>query len=98
MLTLAGSARAIKVTVPAEIDVKDIRKDLQMTQVKFSKAFGLSVDIIKHWESGRRTPEMPARILLTVIARGPDAVMRALHPDESKGPKKSLRSLCTATA
>ncbi len=67
-----------KVTVPEEIDVKHIRKDLHMTQAKFSNTFGLSLDTIKHWESGRRTPEAPARVLLTIISRDPKAVMRAL--------------------
>jgi hypothetical protein len=61
--------------------VKSIRKGLNMTQAGFSDAFGFSLDAVKHWEGGRRTPEASARAFLTVISRNPDAVISALHPD-----------------
>jgi len=35
-------------------------------------------DVLEHWEHGRRTPSGAARAFLTVIAREPDAVRRAL--------------------
>lgn len=38
-----------------------------MTQAAFSDSFGFSLDAVKHWEGGRRTPEVPARAYLTVI-------------------------------
>jgi transcriptional regulator with XRE-family HTH domain len=60
--------------------VKAIRNRLGMTQARFSDTFGFSLDAIKHWEGGRRTPEAPARTLLTVIARNPAAVLNALDP------------------
>jgi hypothetical protein len=60
--------------------VKAIRNRLGMTQVRFSDTFGFSLDAIKHWEGGRRTPEAPARTLLTVIDRNPTAVLTALNP------------------
>ncbi len=53
-----------------------------MTQAKFSDTFGLSLDTVKHWESGRRTPEAPARVLLTVISHDPKAVVRALSQEK----------------
>ena len=76
---LAGRATDYKVTVPAEVDVKVIRKKLSMTQARFSDTFGFSLDAVKHWEGGRRTPESSARAFLTVIERNPDAVIAALH-------------------
>jgi len=66
--------------LPAEVDVKGIRKRLKMTQARFSSTFGFSLDAVKHWEGGRRTPESSARAFLTVIARNPSAVIAALHP------------------
>jgi hypothetical protein len=48
-----------------------------MTQAKFSDTFDFSLDAIKHWEGGRRTPEAPARTLLTVIDKNPAAVLPA---------------------
>jgi putative transcriptional regulator len=78
---LAGERKDFKVHVPDEVDVKSIRNKLNMTQSRFSDAFGFSLDAIKHWESGRRTPEAPARTLLTVIDKNPMAVITALHPE-----------------
>jgi putative transcriptional regulator len=77
---LAGEKKGFKAHVPQEVDVKEIRNRLGMTQAKFSDTFGFSLDAIKHWEGGRRTPEAPARTLLTVIDRNPTAVLTALNP------------------
>jgi putative transcriptional regulator len=77
---LAGQTAGYKVSVPANVDVKSIRKRLNMTQARFSDAFGFSLDAVKHWEGGRRTPEASARAFLTVIAKNPAAVINALQP------------------
>jgi putative transcriptional regulator len=77
---LAGKTSGYKVSVPTDVDVKSIRKRLNMTQARFSEAFGFSLDAVKHWEGGRRTPEASARAFLTVIAKNPAAVMDALQP------------------
>ena len=77
---LAGEQEGFKAHVPHDVDVKAIRNRLGMTQARFSDTFGFSLDAIKHWEGGRRTPEAPARTLLTVIARNPTAVLNALNP------------------
>jgi putative transcriptional regulator len=77
---LSGETAGYRVNVPAEVDVKGIRKRLKMTQARFSSTFGFSLDAVKHWEGGRRTPESSARAFLTVIARNPGAVIAALHP------------------
>src|SRR5271163_5275667 len=78
---LGGETAGYKVNLPAEVDVKSIRKRLKMTQARFSDTFGFSLDAVKHWEGGRRTPESSARAFLTVIARNPHAVISALHPE-----------------
>lgn len=78
---LAGEGNGFKVHVPDEVDVRSIRHKLNMTQSRFSDTFGFSLDAIKHWEGGRRTPEAPARTLLTVIDKNPAAVITALHPE-----------------
>jgi putative transcriptional regulator len=81
---LAGKNAGYKVRVPAEVDVKAIRKKLKMTQSRFSALFGFSLDAVKHWEGGRRTPESSARAFLTVISRDPSAVIAALHPEQAE--------------
>jgi putative transcriptional regulator len=77
---LAGQTEGYRVHVPAQVDVKGIRTKLKMTQARFSDTFGFSLDAVKHWEGGRRTPEASARAFLTVISKNPAAVIEALHP------------------
>jgi putative transcriptional regulator len=89
---LGGETAGYKVNLPAEVDVKSIRKRLEMTQARFSDTFGFSLDAVKHWEGGRRTPESSARAFLTVIARNPNAVIAALHPGVERRGKKSGNS------
>lgn len=67
-----------EVHVPENIDVKAIRERISLSQSEFAKLFGLSKRTLEHWEHGRRVPTGPARAFLTVIAREPDAVRRAL--------------------
>ena len=66
------------VHIPEEIDVKAIRQKVKMSQSEFANMFGFSKRTLEHWEHGRRVPTGPARAFLTVIAREPDAVRRAL--------------------
>ena len=75
-----GEREGFKTTVPSTVDVRSIRKSLHMTQVTFSDSFGFSLDTVKHWEGGRRTPETPTRAYLMVIQRNPSAVLEALRP------------------
>jgi putative transcriptional regulator len=66
------------VHVPDDVDVKALRRKLKCSQAGFSRRFGFAIDAVQDWEQHRRTPDRTARILLTVIAREPDAVTRAL--------------------
>jgi putative transcriptional regulator len=68
-----------KVRVPARINVRAIRTKLGMTQEEFAGQFGFSVNMLRHWEQGKRQPEGPTRAYLLVIERAPKAVRKALH-------------------
>ena len=59
-------------------DVRALRIRLGLSQEAFAARFGFSVATIRQYESRRRMPTGPVRILLRVIAREPDAVTRAL--------------------
>jgi putative transcriptional regulator len=67
------------VHVPEEIDVKAIRRQTHMSQSEFSRSYGFSKRSLEQWEQGRRAPTGAARVFLTVIAREPEAVQRALR-------------------
>ncbi len=60
------------------IDVKDIRNKVGMSQSEFASSFGISVSTLRHWERGDRSPQGPALVLLNVVAKEPDAVLKAL--------------------
>ena len=73
-----GGAVVHSVEVPDRIDVKGVRSKLGMSQGSFATRFGISKATLRNWEQGRRHPEGPARVLLTIIDREPEAVRRAL--------------------
>jgi putative transcriptional regulator len=83
---MEGERKGYKVTLPESIDVRGIRNRLHFSQGRFADAFGLSVDAVRHWESGRRNPEAAARALLLVIAHDPQLVMRALAQSQASTP------------
>jgi putative transcriptional regulator len=68
-----------RVHVPAEVDVRKIRKSLKLSQTQFAVRFGLPASTIRDWEQHRRKPEGAARVLLQVIKSEPEAVRRALQ-------------------
>ncbi len=60
------------------VDVKNIRSKMGMTQTEFASAFGISVSTLRHWERGDRVPHGPALVLLNVVNKDPQAVLKAL--------------------
>lgn len=68
------------VEIPEMVDVAALRAILGLSQRRFAAQFGLDVTAVHAWEQGRRRPDRAARVLLTVIAREPAAVRRALTP------------------
>ena len=63
---------------PKPVDVKAIRKRVKMSQAEFSRAYGISKQALQEWEQGGRQPDSAARSYLTVIAKEPAVVRRAL--------------------
>ena len=63
---------------PAAEHVVALRKRMKLSRQKFADSFGLDVRAVQEWEQGRRVPDRAARVLLTVIDREPEAVVRAL--------------------
>ena len=60
------------------VDVKNIRADVGMSQREFASAFGISVNTLRHWERGDRYPNGPALVLLNVLSKEPETVLRVL--------------------
>ncbi|MCY3023117.1 MAG: helix-turn-helix domain-containing protein [Planctomycetota bacterium] len=68
----------------APVDVKATRRKLKLSQAAFAALLGVPTGTLQGWEQGRRRPDGPARALLCVAARRPDAVLEALHPHSVK--------------
>ena len=77
-----GEDVPVKVTriEPPAIDVRVVRRKLRLSQSQFASRFGFAAASVKNWEQGRTRPEGPARVLLAVIAKHPEAVEDALRP------------------
>jgi putative transcriptional regulator len=73
----AKPSRAFEIAAP---DVKRIRAQYQLSQSEFAALLGISVATLRNWEQGRRAPEGPARVLLQVAAKHPDAVWDVVQP------------------
>jgi putative transcriptional regulator len=57
---------------------KTLRRALNLTQQEFAARYHIPLGTLRDWEQGRTEPDQPARAYLTVIARDPEGVQRAL--------------------
>lgn len=76
----AAPSRAFPFPTP---DVRSIRAQMRLSQREFAARLGISVATVRNWEQGRRRPEGPARVLLQVAARHPDAVWDVVRANEA---------------
>ncbi len=79
-----GSERAISAEVsptPEESQAdyaRRVRAATHLTQADFASRLGVPVETVRNWEQGKRAPRGPARALLKLIERAPDAAFAAL--------------------
>lgn len=57
-----------------EPDVKSIREQVGLSQSAFAALLGVSVRTLQDWEQGRRKPTGPARSLLRIAEKHPEAL------------------------
>jgi len=77
---LRGKRAASRQFIVDGPDVKRIRANYKLSQGEFATLLGISVATLRNWEQGRRTPEGPARILLQVAVKHPDALWDIVRP------------------
>jgi putative transcriptional regulator len=66
--------------------VKIIRRALGISQEDFAARYHIPIGTLRDWEQGRVAPDQAARAYLTVIARDPEAVRKALNPPQPPHP------------
>ncbi len=72
-----GSEKALDRTDPASF-VRQVRQRCGLTQAAFAEKIEVPIETVRNWEQGKRSPRGPARALLKVIDRAPDAAFAAL--------------------
>lgn len=75
---LKGGKTAVRETQVWVADVKDIRRELDMSQQQFAAAYGIPLRTVQSWEQGARHPDATARAYLRVIASLPQQVRGAV--------------------
>ena len=65
-------------------EVRKIREQYGLTQDKFATLMGISVATLRNWEQGRRKPEGPARVLLRVASKHPEALLDLTMAENAK--------------
>lgn len=62
----------------AALFAQRVRKRLGLTQQEFALRIDVSLDTIRNWEQGKRSPTGAARALLRVLDKAPEVSLMAL--------------------
>ncbi len=88
-----GELKPARVTRSEDLlatDVRALRGHFDLSQAKFAALLGISVDTLQNWEQGRRAPEGPARVLLRVAAKHPEALLSIAEPKARRRGKRAV--------
>jgi putative transcriptional regulator len=89
---LRGEKSPSRAVTIEKTDVQQIRAAYRLSQNEFATLLGISLGTLRNWEQGRRAPQGPARVLLQIAARHPDAVWDVVQSGKSQlTNKKSTR-------
>jgi putative transcriptional regulator len=75
-----------------EPDAKAIREEFGLSQPMFARMMGISVATLRNWEQGRRRPHGPARVLLILAARFPEAVLKVASRRKTRRDRRRART------
>jgi putative transcriptional regulator len=56
-----------------------VRRRLGFSQLEFAERIDVSLDTIRNWEQGKRSPTGAAKALLKVLDKAPEAALAALR-------------------
>ena len=72
--------KAAPVEPSEEPDVRGLRERLRLTREQFAIRYGMEVETIRNWETGKRPPDRTARSYLRAISNDPEHVEQAYAP------------------
>jgi putative transcriptional regulator len=71
------------------LDVRGLRERLGLTREQFAIRYGMEIETLRNWETGKRPPDTTALSYLRAISNDPEPVERAYAPTR---PSRSLPS------
>lgn len=74
-----GKEKAGRVFEHPAPNVKTIRERLRVSQTEFALMIGVGLSTVQNWEQGRRRPQGPAKALLRIAEKEPNAIIKSLH-------------------
>jgi putative transcriptional regulator len=72
---------------PHEVDVRGLRERLRLTREQFAMRYGMEVEAIRNWETGKRPPDKTAQSYLRAISNDPQLVEEAYAPTPPMSPQ-----------
>jgi putative transcriptional regulator len=69
---LAAAGCVAAAVAQTDVNVRELRERLGLTQEQFALRYGLDLDAVRNWEHRRRIPDPAARGYLRVIDKLPD--------------------------
>jgi putative transcriptional regulator len=83
---IKGEPNNSRATIVEFADAKAIRERLGMSQAVFSRAYGIPLKTLQHWEQRRHNPDRPASAYLWTIEEFPDQVREAQKRHQIRQP------------
>jgi putative transcriptional regulator len=74
---IAAGIDVVRIEQPQVPNVLAIRKRLGLSREQFALRYGLEVETIRNWETGKREPDTTARSYLRAISNDPEQVEQA---------------------
>jgi putative transcriptional regulator len=75
----ADAQIAIQIAQDAAKFARRVRRRLGFSQAEFATRIDVSLETIRNWEQGKRSPTGAAKALLKVLDKAPEAALAALH-------------------
>jgi putative transcriptional regulator len=72
-----GSEKSVDHSDPSRF-VRQVRARCGLTQAAFAEKIEVPIETVRNWEQGKRSPRGPARALLKLIDKAPEAAFAAL--------------------
>ena len=76
-----GEKSGVRLHMVELLDVRAIRRKLQMSQQAFAATYRIPLPTLKNWEQGRRNPTGPAAALLRIVVAAPELALKSLHSE-----------------